>query len=314
MSSSASRLQSPQAALASRAVICAMLAALAFAARAGDMKPLNDEEMSGVRGSDGLAFNLRDFSLTGPLTLTYTSPGPSPTKLWLGNFSLSRSDDPSATFSDPYTLRVVSRGAGLADMIRLTEPANLNGVLKWQFAADWGTSANGIDFNGGALLVQDLVTRGGSLSLTTPATPGVEGIAFGLALQADIGNLIIRPRGRDDITQADPATVTEQLRFSGIKLGAADASGVMLNTPWAIADATTQPGIFNAITDASGNSFLHIGIGWPTTAAGASIGGMSIDSIVFKSDTLPGGQMDLGSSRIGTIQLQYLDVKLKPGF
>jgi len=293
-------------------VTLSLLAALN--ARAGDMKPLADDELAGVRGSDGLAFNLRDFSLNGPLTLTYTSPGPSPTSLWLGKLSLSRSDDPAATFSDPYTLRVISRGDGLADVIRLTEPANVNGALKWQFAADWGTSANGIDFNGGALLVQDLVTRGGSLTLTTPATPGVEGIAFGLALQADIGHLILRPRGRDDITQSDPATVTEQLRFSGIKLGAANESGVLLGSPWVIADATNQPGIFNAITDASGNSFLHVGIGWPTTAAGAPIGGLSIDSIVFKSDTLPGGQMDLGSSRIGTMQIQYLDVKLKPGF
>lgn len=301
-------------AFASRALLCAAALAGGTLAAASQMQPLADEELSGVRGSDGLAFNLRDFSLTGPLTLTYTSPGPSPTKLWLGNFSLSRSDDPAATFSDPYTLRVISRGGGLADVIRLTEPANVNGALKWQFAADWGTNANGIDFNGGALVVQDLVTRGGSLTLTTPATPGVEGIAFGLALQADIGSLILRPRGRDDVTQADPATVTEQLRFSGIKLGAANDSGVLLGTPWAIADATTQPGIFNAVTDSSGNSFLHIGIGWPTTAAGAPIGGISIDSIVFKSDTLPGGQMDLGSSRIGTIQLQYLDVKLKPGF
>jgi hypothetical protein len=287
---------------------------MAGASHAGSMQPLADEELSGVRGSDGLAFNLKDFSLNGPLTLTYTSPGPSPTSLWLGKLSLSRSDDPDATFSDPYTLRVLSRGNGLADVIRLTEPANALGLLKWQFAADWGTSANGIDFNGGALLIKDLVTRGGSLTLTTPATPGVEGIAFGLALQADIGHLILRPRGRDDITNADPTTVTEQLRFSGIKLGAASEAGVLLGTPWAIADATTQPGIFNAVTDASGNSYLHLGIGWPTTAAGAPIGGVSIDSIVFKSDSLPGGQMDLGSSRIGTIQLQYLDVKLKAGF
>lgn len=294
------------------ATVLALLAASGV--HAGDMQPLADDELAGVRGSDGLAFNLRDFSLNGPLTLTYTSPGPAPGKLWLGNLSLSRSDDTTATFSDPYTLRVISRGDGLADVIRLTEPANVNGALKWQFAADWGTSANGIDFNGGALLVQDLVTRGGSLTLTTPAAPGVEGIAFGLALQADIGHLILRPRGRDDMTQADPATVTEQLRFSGIKLGAANESGVLLNSPWVIADATNQPGIFNAITDASGNSFLHVGIGWPTTAAGAPIGGLSIDSIVFKSDTLPGGQMDLGSSRIGTMQIQYLDVKLKPGF
>ncbi|HEY0859198.1 MAG TPA: hypothetical protein VGE16_19170 [Albitalea sp.] len=287
---------------------------LACASHAQSMRSLSDEELSGVSGS-GLAFNLKDFSLSGGLTLTYTMPGPSGASLWLGNLSLSRSDDPDATFSDPYTLRVLPRADGLADVIRLTEPANARGLLKWQFAADWGVNADGIDFQGGALVVKDLVTRGGSLTLTTPATPGVEGIAFGLALQAEIGELMLRPRGRDDVAAADPASVAEQLRFSGIKLGAASEGGALLGTPWAIADATTQPGLFNAVTDADGSSTLHLAIGWPTTAAGAPLGGLAIDNIVFKSASLPGGGLlDLGSSRIGTMQIQFLDVKLKPGF
>ena len=249
------------------------------------MQPLADTELASVHGRDGLAFNLQNFSLSGPLTLTYTAPGESGGSLWLGNLSLSRSDDAASTFSDPYTLRVLSRGAGLADVIRLGEPLNASGLLKWQFAADWGVNASGIDFQGGALVVQDLVTRGGSVTLTTPATPGVEGIAFGLALRADIGNLTLRPRGRDD--------ASEQWRLSGIHLGAA--------------------GIVNAITDANGTSMLHIGIGWPTTAAGAPLASLVVDSLVFKSDSLPGGMLDLGSSRIGTMQIQYLDVKLRAG-
>jgi len=289
-----------------RSSLCA--AALCSAASghaAGTMQPLADADLAAVSGRDGLAFNLKDFSLSGPLALAYTMPGPGGQTLKLANLSLSRSDDPAATFTDPYTLRVLSRGNGLADVIRLSEPANLNGLLKWQFAADWSVNADGIDHQGGALVIQDLVTRGGSLTLTTPATPGVEGIAFGLALQADIAHLLLRPRGRDD--------VNEQFRLSGIKLGAASEDGVLLGTPWLIADATTQPGIVNAITDAIGQSSLHIGIGWPTTAAGAPIGGLAIDSIMFKSDALPGGQLDLGSSRIGTLQIQYLDVKLRAG-
>ena len=270
------------------------------------MQPLADTELASVHGRDGLAFNLQNFSLSGPLTLTYTAPGESGGSLWLGNLSLSSSDDAASTFSDPYTLRVLSRGAGLADVIRLGEPLNASGLLKWQFAADWGVNASGIDFQGGALVVQDLVTRGGSVTLTTPATPGVEGIAFGLALRADVGNLTLRPRGRDD--------TTEQWSLSGIHLGAANEDGVLLGTPWAIADATNQPGIVNAITDANGTSMLHIGIGWPTTAAGAPLASLVVDSIVFKSDSLPGGMLDLGSSRIGTMQIQYLDVKLRAGF
>jgi hypothetical protein len=294
--------------------LCGLLCGAATLCPAATLQPLADEDLAAVTGRDGLAFNLQDFSLSGALTLTYTMPGPGGQTLKLGNLALSRSDDPAATFTDPYTLRVVSRGNGLADVIRLTEPLNANGLLKWQFAADWSVNADGIAHDGGALVIQDLVTRGSSVSLTTPATPGVEGITFGLALQADIAHLMLRPRGRDDVTVADPASVTEQFRLSGIKLGAASDSGGLLGAPWVIADATTQPGIFNAVTDASGKSSLHIGIGWPTTAAGAPIGGLAIDSIVFKSDTLPGGQMDLGSSRIGTLQIQYLDVKLRAGF
>jgi hypothetical protein len=299
--------------LARHATGATCTALLALTCQAGTMQPLADEELSTVSGRDGLAFNLQNFSLSGPLTLTYTMPGPSGANLWLGNLALSRSDDPTATFSDPYTLRVLARGNGLADVIQLVEPANANGLLKWQFAADWGVSADGIDFQGGALVVKDLVTRSSSVTLTTPATSGVEGIAFGLALQADIGHLMLRPRGRDDVNDPDPASVTEQMRLSGIHLGAASSDGALLGSPWAIADATNQPGIFNAVTDGAGNSYLHLGIGWPTTAAGAPIGGLLIDSIVFKSDSLPGGQLDLGSSRIGTMQLQYLDVRLKAG-
>lgn len=299
--------------LARLAGVAAVVLAAAQAQAAG-MTPLADTELSGVNGSDGLAFNLRNFSLNGPLTLTYTMPGSSGHNLWLGNLSLSRSDDLTSTFTDPYTLRVLNRGGGLADVIRLTEPANLDGLLKWQFAADWGVNANGIDFQGGALVIKDLVSRSGMVTLTTPATPGVEGIAFGLATHVEIGDLLIRPRGRGDVNDANAPGVTEQLRLSGIRLGAADENGVFLSSPWVIADATTQPGIFNAVTDASGNSYLHLGIGWPTGPGGAPIGGLVVDSIVFKSDTLPGGQMDLGSSRIGTIQLQYLDVKFKAGF
>jgi len=272
----------------------------AVAAHAGGLKPLPDAELAAVRGSDGVAFNLINFSLSGPLALTYTAPNGASLKL--DNLSLSRSDDPASTYTDPYTMRVVARGGGLADVIRMTEPANAQGLLKWQFAADWSVNADGIDFQGGALVLQDLVTRGGSMTMTTVATPGVEGIAFGLALRADVGALALRARGRTD--------TSEQLVLSGLRLGAASETGVLLGQPWAIADATTQPGVINARTE-GGSSALHVGIGWPTSAA--PIGGLAIDNVRFDSAALPGGVLDLGSSRIGTIQIQYLDAKLRPG-
>ncbi|TMH02266.1 MAG: hypothetical protein E6H79_14125, partial [Betaproteobacteria bacterium] len=73
---------------------------IAFACgHAGTMQPLADDELAAVRGADGLAFNLVNFSLSGPLTLSYAMPGGG-ASLSLSNLSLSRSDDASATFSD----------------------------------------------------------------------------------------------------------------------------------------------------------------------------------------------------------------------
>jgi hypothetical protein len=288
---------------ASAALLASLSVSVPHAAHASGMQPLDDAQLSDVRGRDGLAFNLVGFSLSGPLTLTYNSPDGA--SFSLANVSLSRSDDPASTFSDPYRVQVLSRGNGLADVISLTEPLNAAGLLKWQFAADWNVVANGIDHQGGALVINDLVSRGGSLTLTTPGTDGVEGVAFGAGVQIDIGKLALRPRGRDN--------TTEEFSLSGIHIGAAAADGTPLNAPWMVADATNQPGIFNAVTDASGVSSLHLGIAWPTTAAGAPTGSIVIDNIAFKSDALPGGVMDLGSSRIGTAQIQFLDVKLRGG-
>jgi hypothetical protein len=265
------------------------------------MQALADGDLGEVHGADGVAFNLSGFSLSGPLTLTYTAPNGD--SLSLENLALSRSDDPDATFSDPYTLKIVQR-PGLADAIVLSEPANANGLLKWQFAADWHVDTSSTDlprFDGGALVISDLVSKGGSVTLTTPAMPGVEGFAFGIALNLDVGALAFRARGRNDSS--------EQLQFSGIHLSAADSNGNLLGTPWALADATNQPGILNAITDADGNSYLHVGIDWPKNGA-APLAGLVIDNIAFNSAS---GNVDLGSSRIGTMQIQYVDIKLKPG-
>jgi len=165
------------------------------------------------------------------------------------------------------------------------------------------------------LLSALLLAAGGGSAIAAAAQPLVEVAAFGAAPVSGAeassgpisrtGDLLLRPRGRTD--------TTEQLQLHGIRLGAAAEDGTLLGTPWAIADATTQPGIINAVTDADGKASLHVGIGWPTTAAAAPTGGLAIDRIVFTSSALPGGQLDLGASRIGTMQIQYLDVKLRPG-
>lgn len=275
-------------------------------AQSAELQVLEDDALSEVTGRDGLAFNLRGFELSGPLTLTYgdTSTGAS---MWLGNLYLSRSDDVDATFTDPYRLNIYGR-PGMADVIEMSNPLNVNGLQKWQFAADFGIKGrDGSTFNGGTLILQDLTYYGGGLSITTPADVAVQGVAFGLALHVDIGNLIIRPRERGDISLANDPAVSEQLSISGIKLGGASGG------TWNIADVTYQPGIFNALTDSSGQSYLHLGIDWNSSPGGAPVGALSIDNITFKSTDAGGNTTltNLGSSRIGGIQLQYLDIKFR---
>lgn len=266
------------------------------------LRALDDADLAHVAGRDGVAFNLKGFAMSGPLTFTYTSPEAGSPSLSLANLSLSRSDDEANTFTDPYRIDIVAR-PGLADVIRLSNPQNALGLIQWQFAADLSVKDANTTFDAGSIILRNVGIYGGGLDITTPATPGVDGFAFGLALRVDIGDVLIRPRGRDDITVADPASVSEQLRISGIHLGTPDGKA------WAIADATTQPGILNAITDANGQSFLHMGIDWSSSPQGPATGRLVIDNIAFKSDVT--GNLDLGSSRINAIQLQYLDIKFR---
>ncbi|WP_088707847.1 hypothetical protein [Noviherbaspirillum denitrificans] len=285
---------------------CAWFAlALACSAHADGLQPLSDDALSSVQGRDGVSFDLSGFSMSGDARFTYHAP--STASAWIGSLQATRSDDPANPFGDPYRIDVVKGAPGMADVINLAFPENTNGAKKWQAAFNWGVNANGIAFDGGSVVLRDAVFYGGGFQWTTPRVN--DGIAFGLGLRVDVGDLLLRPRGRDDISQAEPAGVTEQMHFRGLRIGAVDSNGNILNAPWRIADVASQPGIFNAITDEAGNPRLRIGIDWPD-ANGASAGGLQIDKLSFRSDAT--GNVDLGSSRIGSMQIQYLDIRFKP--
>ena len=294
--------------------LCGALASLPAAA--AGMEPLSDAALSSVRGGDGVSFDLNNFSLSGNAKITYTAP--TGATAYLSNIYLTRSDDTANPFGDPYTLDV-RKASGLPDVIELMFPKNPAGLAKWQFAYDWGVndsgvnpSGNGFAFEGGSTIFKDVVFYGGGLQLFPPRTG--EGFGFGLSLRMDIGDILIRPRGRGDITNPDSAS--EQMRISNIRLGAVDSNGNFLNTPWRIADAETQPGVINAVTNTDPNvqatSRLHIGIDWPDldrAPNGAALGGVEIGNISFGNGA---GAFNLGASRIGTMQIQYLDIKFKP--
>jgi len=270
------------------------LALLSFPAAA--MEQLDDHALSSVRGGDGVSFDLSGFAISGNARVTY-SVNPT-SSVYIDNLAASRSDS-AVPFSDPYRIDIVAGAPGLADVINFSFPVNANGDQRWQFAYDWGIDADGINSANGSVAMTDLVLSGGGLQFSTPQQN--DGLAFGLAARVDIGQIAFQPNGR--------ANAADQMVLSGVHIGGVDANGNFNGTPWALASIASQPGVINAISDGT-NSNLHIGIDWPDARYGsgaAPAGGIAIDKISFSAPNQP--TVDLGASRIGSIQIQYLDIK-----
>jgi hypothetical protein len=260
------------------------------------LEPLPDSALARVVGRDGMSFNLSNFAVSGNATFRYFTPGGN--SIGIGNLSASRSDNVDAPFADPYRMDVVQGGPGSADIVDIAMPQNAAGREIWQVAYDLDVDADGRHANLGSVMLKDLVYYGGGVQFSTPAVG--DGLAFGLSTRFELGSLTLAPNGRADTAEA--------LVLSNISVGAATKDGSAPTQPWRIADVASQAGIFNARTDAAGNPSLHIGIGWPD-AGGAAAGTLQIGNITFQS---PAGNVDLGRSSIGAIQLQYLDVKFHP--
>ena len=280
-----------------------MILALSGWVPAAAMEALSERDLAAVQGQDGIYFNLQNFSLSGQLSLTYRSPDGSTFKL--GDLALSRSDDPDHLLDDPYALWIQRRGNGLADVVHLDLPQNAAGLQRWQAAADLSvTPAGGSTQALGALVLQDLALYGGGVQMSTePGSGSGSGVLLGVALRADLGALSWRARGRADGSEA--------LTLSGIHLGAVDDSGNFTQQPWALADVTSQPAVLQVIGDGQGGQVLQLKVDWSTAEAGAAKAGLLIDNVRFDSSV--NGAMDLGSSRINSFQINYLDMRLRPG-
>ncbi|MFL6700413.1 MAG: hypothetical protein ACJ8GJ_24855 [Vitreoscilla sp.] len=278
------------------------------------MQPLQDDELSRVRGADGIAFNLNNFSLTSsltnPLTLTYLSPGGS--SLALSGLDLSRGDD-ADPFADPYLLSLRQR-TNLPDEIALDFPLNAAGNQSWQLTADFANCdavtagvCTGNKFLGGTLQILGLTMKGGGLYVSPSTIADTQGIAFGLGTQLDIASLAVYSRGRDGAGVIDKS---DALTISGIHLTDANTGGA-----WMLADLNKHPGLLNAQTDASG-SYLHLQVGWPTTSDPIPAAALRIDNITFTTAGLGGAAAtvtNLGSASVGSLQINYLDIKLRTG-
>jgi hypothetical protein len=286
----------------------------AQAANAPAMRPLQDEELAAVRGADGIAFNLANFSLfsnlDNPLTLTYQAPDGS--ALTLAGLDLSRTDD-ADPFADPYQLTLRAR-SGLPDVIAIDFPLNAAGSQKWALTADFSHCSllaagvcTGTNFLGGTLQVVDLTMKGGGLYVSPSLLADTEGIALGLGTQLDIGSLAVYSRGRAADGTID---ASDQLLVSGIHLADAGSGGA-----WMLADLDRHPGLLNAATDASG-SYLHLQVGWPTTADPVPAAALRIDNITFTTAGPNGAAAtvtNLGSAGIASMQVNYVDIKFRAG-
>ena len=287
----------------------------ARAAAPSSMQPMLDEELAAVRGNDGIAFNLSNFSLTSipsnPLSLTYQAPNGG--SLTLGRIDMLRTDDADA-FADPFVLHMLQR-TGLPDVIALDFPLNPvdTGNQKWTLTADFthcslfaGGACTGTEFDGGTLQIQGLALRGGGLQLSSSVIPDTQGVAFGLGTRLDIDQLGIYPRGR---AADDTIDKSESLTFSGIHLADASTGGA-----WILADVTNHPGLINAQTDANG-SYLHLQIGWPTSPDAVPAASLKVDNIQFTSAgvaTLAFGTPAVPAASIASMQINYIDIRLKP--
>ncbi len=280
----------------------------------GGMQPLEDSELASVRGADGINFNLSNFSLTSsataPLNLTYQSTNGS--SLTLGRIDLSRSDDPDG-FADPYSLSLKAR-TGLPDLIALDFPLNTAGAQAWSLTADFANcdkmvagTCTGQNFNGGTLQLTGLTMKGGGLYVAPSVLADTQGIAFGFGTRLDIGTLAVYSHGRTAGDETDTIDTSDKLVISGIHLFDANSQGA-----WMLADVTTHPGLINAVTDANG-SYLHLQVGWPTSAAAVTTGQLVIDNITFTSPGTGGTPVvtNLGAASIAGMQLNYVDIKLR---
>ncbi len=293
--------------------LLAAASAHAADAPAKGMKSLEDAELAEVRGADGVAFNLNNFSitssLTDPLKLTYISTDGS--ALTLSGLDLSRTDD-ADQFADPYQLSLRSR-PGLPDMIAVDFPLNTAGTQSWSLTADFSNctayangACTGNNFLGGTLQVTDLTMKGGGLYLSNTALANTQGISFGLGTQLDIGSLSVFSRGRDSTGTID---TSDKLVISGIHLADATTGGA-----WMLADLDRHPGLFNADTDASG-SYLHLQVGWPTGDYEVPAASIKVDNITFTTAGVNGAAAtvtNLGSASIASMQINYVDIKFRP--
>lgn len=256
---------------------CAGISALASGA---DLQALDDSSLSDVQGRDGVSFAVNLNTKVGSSSYTVDNDLGQPTSLIFGNGT--------ATGFHAVKLDISSGGAGAPDFLTWSYP-EITSSKPLQLAYDLAVSADGLTLGTGVVM-QDVLLGGTSTQLSTQSQGG---IAFGMAQQLSISNILLRPNGR--------TSSTGQMAFSGLQLGAESGAG-----PWVLADLVNQPGRIDILSDPAGDR-IQVGIDFPKTSDPLT-GKLAINNISF---TTPTGPVDLGSSSIGSMQIQHLNIKFR---
>lgn len=259
----------------------ALLGLLGISAVAGaaDMQELDDGVLSQVQGKDGVSFALNLNTSIGSNVFSVDTAG-KPTSISQKNVKV--------TGFYALSLDIVNGAAGKPDFMNWVYP-DIASTKPLNIVYDMAITADGKTF-GSSVTLQDFLIAGSSMQLSSSDQGGM---AFGLAQKLRIANVLMQPNGRGN--------TGGQLSMSGVSIGAESGPG-----PWVIADLVNQPGQFNIVSDPSGDR-LQFGIDFPKVGDAAT-GKMNIENITFNTPT---GPLNLGSSSIGSMQLQHFNIKFR---
>jgi len=200
------------------------------------------------------------------------------------------------------TFDVLKNGTGIPDVAQWYFPdVSTNNPLQIEYDLVVSTASGNL---GTSVTYKDVLPNGSAFWWAVGEKVPTEGFDVGLATNLSIGNIILSPNGR----KSDYGY--GQMKFDGIKIESTTSGSA-----WVVADLKTQYGKIRFPVD-NGVTKLQIGVDWPIGNADAATGKLTIGNVAFTNVPPQGsGQpiqtTSIGSSSIGSMQIQYLNIKFK---
>lgn len=252
-----------------------LLAGCSLVANAAGLKVLSEEDLSKEVGRDGISFATAVNMDIGSYVFTpYDAAALRHENITVRGTFLSEFD-------------VFQGSPGGPDIGTWSIP-EANNISPLQIEYDLVVSANGRSL-GTAVTYKDFSPKGSAFQFTTGPSGGVD---LGWTTKLSIGQLLFSPNGRK--------STDGQMAINGISVESSEVAGA----GWVIADLKTQSGKFRLPVDSSGETRLNLGVDWPV-GADARTGKLTINEVAFSNGT------NLGSSSIGSMQIQYMNIKFR---